>query len=123
MTATLSCGQLETAIYTNPEIEDSLSVVSSIVGSLGTFGCIFNISVTVLLGKSKAILGKMVILLAIFDILSHLPLVFVSLGATTPVSCEIIVNFVSFSLRILKLCFLHVLFRSFFISESETWQC
>lgn len=78
-------------------LNETLNQISRFVGILSALGCIFNVVVTICLGKSKYIFGKMVIILAIFDFSSHSPLIFTSFNQTSSrISCEIIGSWVGF---------------------------
>lgn len=95
-------------------LEGVLNLISRVVGTLSILGCIFNISVAIYFRKSELILGKMVILLAISDILSHLPWVFFSFGSTTA-TCQIgsWISYFGFSTSIFyTTCVGHILYRS-----------
>ena len=99
------------------DLDASLNLISSIVGALSLLGCTFNIAITLFLGKSKIIIGKMVIILAVFDILAHLPLVFTSISFINDrVSCEILGSWVSFFGLTCSIffttCFAHALYQS-----------
>ena len=92
-----------------------LNLVSGIVGGLSIMGCIFNIVVTRLLGKSQIIIGKMVIILAIFDILNHLPWVLIDILPMSPASCQILssITFFGFASSLFfTTCFAHSLYHS-----------
>lgn len=70
---------------------ESLNLIARVVGILSILGGIFNIVVTVCLGKSKVIIGKMVIYLALFDIITQIPLILTSINATNNrINCETI---------------------------------
>lgn len=120
MTATFNFSQYEPT----EDLEASLNFISRVVGTLSLLGCIFNIVATVCLGKSKVILGKMVIILAVFDILNHFPWVFDSFSSTTSlITCEYIGSWLTYfgyaSSLFFTTCFAHSLYQSIKIGSID----
>lgn len=96
---------------------DPWDLITQIVGMLSIMGCIFNIAITAMLRKSKGILGKMVIILACFCLLTHIPLVLNSFETTSNrLTCEYIGSWVSYfgyaSSLFFTTCFGHSLYHS-----------
>lgn len=94
--------------------DESLNPISIIVGLLSIIGSLFNITITIYLQKSKTIIGKMVIILAVYDILNILPLVLTSIDlTTTQFTCEIAGSWISYfgfaSSFFFTTCFAHAL--------------
>ena len=89
MPSPLDFSQLE---YIPPQnVSELLNTITRALGILSIAGCIFNIVVTTCLGKSKFIIGKMVVLIAVFDILTHTPLVLSTFRLTSNrLNCEVI---------------------------------
>lgn len=116
MSNTLDLG--EVVDYTpTPTANSSINLVLKVVGPLSILGCLVNIALTLLLGKSKVILGKMVIMLAIFDLCTHIPLVLYSFEATlSRFTCEQIGSWVEYfgfaSSAFFTTCFAHSLYNS-----------
>lgn len=101
--------------------EDWLGIV---VAALSILGSIFNIVVTFYVGKYRFTIGKMIILLAIFGILTHVPSLVNSFRATnTQYSCEVINSWVSYfgytSSLFFTTCFAHSLFHVLIVGSID----
>lgn len=99
------------------DLSESINWISKVAESLSILGSIFNIVVTLWLGKSKFIIGKMVITLAIFDLITHIPLVLTAYESlNNPFSCEIAGSWFSYfgytSSFFFTTCFAHSLYYS-----------
>ena len=96
-------------------LEDTLNIISGSVGALSTMGCIVNIALTYYFRKSKITIGKMILILAIFDILNHVPWILFAFASVTPVSCQILswISYFGFTSSIFfTTCFAHALSQS-----------
>lgn len=94
-----------------------ISWVLLVTGTLSIMGCIFNIAVTVRLGRAKLIIGKMVITLAVFGLIKNIPSVFISFHATTSrYTCETIGGWIQYfgnaSSLFFTTCFAHAYYHS-----------
>lgn len=105
--------------YTATQIAASwVNLITLTVATLSCLGCLFNIVATSCLDKHKVIFGKMIIILAVFDIFNVLPLAFNTISSTSDgFTCEIIgsgVNFFGYGCSVLfTTCFAHSLYHSF----------
>lgn len=98
-------------------LNDSLDVITRFVGILSILGCIFNIVVTKHLKKTKSVIGRMVIILAVFDLLNSIPAVLTTIGpATNRFMCEIAGCWLTYfgfaSSYFFTTCFAHSLYHS-----------
>lgn len=96
-------------------LDEKLQWISGFIGLLSIGGCIVNIALTLYLGKSKFTIGKMVIMLATFDIFNHLPFVLFSFASMGPLTCQIgaAASYFGFASSIFfTTCFAHALYQS-----------
>lgn len=103
------------------EEQTILFQAAAITNILSAFGCVFNVSVTVFLGKTRNSLGKMVVVLAILDFVHHFPLIFSSMGAHSNAYCQVVSWITYFgyaSAIIFTSCFAHYLHQS--VSTAST---
>lgn len=108
-------------------LEESLEAITFIVGALSILGCLFNIGVTVYFKKSRLIFGKMVILLAVFDLLNNVPAVLITFEfLNSPFTCEVAGSWVTYfgfaGSYFFTTCFAHSLFHSLKNSSIECVQ-
>ena len=101
-----------------------ISWVLLVTGTLSIMGCIFNIAVTVRLGRAKLIIGKMVITLAVFGLIKNIPSVFISFHATTSrYTCETIGGWIQYfgnaSSLFFTTCFAHAYYHSLVVRDNE----
>lgn len=101
---------------------NTTSWVLLVTGTLSILGCIFNIAVTVRLGRAKLSIGKMVITLAVFGLIKNIPSVLVSIHATTNrYTCESIGGWIQYfgsaSSLFFTTCFVHAYHHSLYDIE------
>lgn len=119
MTGTFDFPHFDTSIAAAalPAMSTELNLISEIVGTLSVLGCVFIIVVTLFLKKTKVIIGKMVMLLAVFDLTNHLPWFINSIHAfSSRVGCEVIGSWFSYfgfsSSVCFTTCIAHALYQS-----------